>query len=227
MDELGAAAQRLITLAAPYLARGDKDGLARRLESSWSQECLSLLLDHAEPAIVEVAAACLGLVGDMSACPKLAALLHHPSAGVVAEAEDALWAVWFRDGGKVGRAVLARIAGSIRSQETENVVPLLTEIIRSHPSWAEAHHQRGQAHYLENAYSEALRDARRAFELNRFHFAALSIQAHACAALGRYQEALRLYREVLQLHPRLHGIRAAIHHLRQRGALPDDPRVVA
>jgi tetratricopeptide (TPR) repeat protein len=214
MDEQLAAARRLIELAKPYLLREDRDGLAGQLSDRWSPECLRLLLSSDESEVARTAAACLGLVGDLSDGASLAGLLHHQDAAVVAAAEDALWSIWFRAAGPMAQSVLTRIVRGIRAGETENVVPLLTELIRAYPCYAEAYHQRSQAYYLQNCYQRALRDARRACELNPLHFSALANEAHALAALGRSQEALATYRRLRRLHPTMPGIHEAISHLR-------------
>ena len=216
MDERQIVGLRLAELARPYLDRDDKDGLARRLDADWSPECLELLLDSADVEIVELATVGLGLIGRMTVCAPLASLLHHPTDSVAEAAEEALWSVWFRDGGAVGQGALLRIAKSIRSGRTENVVPMLTELIRARPMYAEAYHQRSQAYYLENSYHFALRDARRGCELNPWHFGALANQAHSLAALGRLPEALEKYTSVLELHPRMPGIQKTIDRLRER-----------
>lgn len=215
MDERQIAGRRLVQFARPYLDQGDRDSLARCLAEHWSAEPLALLLDCEDADVVEVAAAGLGLIGDMSACPSLARLLHHDRASTVEAAEDALWLIWFRAGGKVGQAVLSRIARAINAHETENIVLMLTELIRAQPAYAEAYHQRSQAYYLRDSLNNALRDARRACELNPWHFGALANQAHALVGLGRSQEALKAYQAALRLHPRMYGIRDAIRHLRQ------------
>ncbi|MBN2562520.1 MAG: tetratricopeptide repeat protein [Phycisphaerae bacterium] len=219
MDGQYVAGRRLVDMARPYLDEGDRDGLARRLKTDWSPDCLTLLLSSDDVEVVEIAVTGLGLIGDMVVCPVVAKLLHHENPSVVASAEDALWSIWFRVGGALGQAVLCRIAESIQSGESENVVAMLTEVIRVQPSYAEAYHQRSQAYYLDNAFDHALRDARRAFELNPWHFGALANQAHALAALGHLREALQAYRKVLQLHPQMPGIRLSIRHLRDRLAL--------
>ena len=215
MDEQRAAGRSLFELAQPYLRSGDKDGLARRLSEAWSGECLRMLLEDDDADVARTAATCLGIVGDGDSGQAIARLLHHETPPVVEAAEDALWSLWFREGGPMARAVLMRIARAIEAHDTECVVPLLTELIRAYPNYSEAYHQRSQAYFLESAYEPALRDARRAFKLNPLHFGALANQAHIHVALGRHQDALRLYRQVLRIHPRFGGIRDAIHQLRE------------
>ncbi|MEK6644806.1 MAG: tetratricopeptide repeat protein [Planctomycetota bacterium] len=216
MDEQKAAANRLLHLARPFLDRNDPDSLSEQLQLHWSPECLKLLLDEKEERVVETAATCLGLIGDMSAANALAYLLHHDSPTVIEAAENALWHLFFRDGGPLGQAVLYRISESIKSQQCENATALLTELIRVHPTFAEAYHQRSCAYYFNNEYTSALRDARRACELNPLHFAAWTMVAHAHSAMGRFTEALSAYREALRIHPNLAGVRATMHEVREK-----------
>jgi tetratricopeptide (TPR) repeat protein len=218
MDEQLVVARRLIESARPYLHCGDRDGLAARIAEEWSPECLRLLLTSDDAEAVAIAAACLGLLGDRASAPAIAELLHHYDADVVAAAENALWSIWFRAAGPMAQAVLSRITQDLTAGEIENIVPMLTELIRAYPGYAEAYHQRSQAHYLQNCYQLALQDARRAFQINPLHFGALANEAHALSALGRPREALKVYRQVLRLHPTMPGIRETISHLRQRVA---------
>lgn len=215
MDEQRYAGLRLVQLASPFLERKDRAGLAEALEGTWSSECLALLLSDGDSAVVRAAAICLGLVGEMEDGPALAKLLQHADAVIVEVAEDALWSIWFRAGGSLGQAVLSKIAQAIREEQTENVVGMLTALIGAQKDYAEAYHQRSQAHYLRGAYDEGLRDARRAVELNPLHFGALANLAHCLAALGRYPEALEGYRQVLSLHPRMPGISSSIRQIRE------------
>jgi len=216
MDEQRAAVRRLLDLARPFLDSRDHDGLSEALRKSWSPDCLTLLLKDRDDDVVAVSAVCLGLIGDISAGPALAGLLGHENLLIVDAAENALWAIWFRDGGPVARAVLYRLAQGVQERRTEKVTAMLTELVRSQPTYAEAFHQRAQAHYLDNEFASALRDAKRAFELNPLHFAALALSGHCYAVLGRYQDAIKTYREVLRIYPKMPGIRDSMREIRER-----------
>lgn len=216
MDEQVVAARRLVETARPYLRRGDMDALAEKLCEEWSPECLGPLLSSEHRQVAQTAAACVGLIGDMSMAASVAELLHHEDECVVAAAEDALWSIWFRAGGPAAQTVLTGIARAIQTGDRDTVVPKLSALIRAHPSYAEAYHQRSQAYYLQNSYYLALRDARKAHALNPLHFGALANQAHALVGLGRPREALRVYRQVLRLHPTMPGIREALGHLQRQ-----------
>jgi tetratricopeptide (TPR) repeat protein len=216
MDEMTLAAQRLLAVAGPMLACGELDALATRLNAEWTPDCLVLLLGHLNPAVVRCAVQCLGVIAAASAASAIAALLHHHDEGIVDAAEDALWSISFQAGGPLPQRVLSKITESMKEGETENVIAMLTQLIKSHKSYAEAYHQRCQAYYLQQAYEPALRDARRAFSLNPFHFSALAVQGHCMVALGRLPDALEIYRRVLALHPRMADISDCIEQLRRK-----------
>lgn len=224
MNEKRIAGQRLLQLAEPFLMRSDRDGLAAAIADSWNADCLSLLLDEDEidSEVLRVAIICIGLVGNMDVCPALMPLLHHDDIAIVSATEDALWSIWFRAGEPIAQRVLSRIAGHIRAKDTENVIEMLTDLIRSQVNYAEAYHQRSQAHYLEGHLEAALRDAKRAYQLNPYHFGALANIGNCYCELGRYQEAIKAYRDVLDLHPHMPEIKSTLRHLRSRIA-PSDP----
>lgn len=213
MDEQDIAARKLVEFARPYLLRDDLAGLARDLDGSWSADCLALFLESHDAETIQVVTIALGLVGDMSACAPLLKLLQRDDPRLISLAEDALWSIWFRAAGPVAQGVLTRIAPLIHEKESDNVIPLLTSLIKTFPNFAEAYHQRSQAYSLLGRYQAALRDAKRAIELNPTHFGAMANMANSLVALGRYDEALGHYEAVLRLHPHMPDIDQAIDQL--------------
>lgn len=214
MDQAIVVGRRLVDLvrregAAPQ-------ALADRLSAEWTPDCLRLLLASDDMEIADAAAQAQGLIGTMADVPSLARCLQHDDAGVAAAAEHAMWQIFFRAGGELAQSVLTRIAASIGQGDTENVVPLLTELIRTHPGFAEAHHQRAQAHYLADRFDAALRDAQRAVRLNPHHFEAVALQGHCMSALGRWADAVQHYQNALRINPRMTGVRRAMRGVRTR-----------
>lgn len=214
MDEITLAANQLVDLAAPFIKANDLDGLAARLQTNWTSDCLLLLLDSQNSSVIQTVLLCLGLIGSTAVASTVASYLHHQNETIVNSAEDALWSISFRAGGPLPQAVLNKIAASINEGETENVISMLTQLIKSHPTYGEAFHQRSQAYYLQQAYQPALKDARRAFSLNPFHFSALSIQGHCLVAMDRLREGLDCYQRVLAIHPRMVEISDFVRQLR-------------
>ena len=143
MDQAHVVGRRLADLVRREQSAPAK--LAQSLNAEWSSDCLGLLLACDDAEVAEAAALSQGLIGSMADVPALARCLHHEDARVAGAAEQAMWSIFFRAGGDLAQSVLTRIAGSIDKGDTENAVPLLTELIRTHPAYAEAHHQRAQA----------------------------------------------------------------------------------
>lgn len=216
MDQANLVGRRLVDLVRREASAPTR--LAATLNEHWSADCLRLQLASGECDVVEAAAQALGLIGSMADVPALAKCLHHEEVAVSHVAEEAMWSIFFRAGGDLAQAVLSRIAASIGRGDTENVIPLLTELIRTHPAYAEAYHQRAQAHYLADRYDPALRDAMRAVRLNPHHFEAVALQGHCLGALGRWADAVQCYQAGLRINPRMTGVRRAMRGIRNRSA---------
>lgn len=206
--------RRLLHLGQPLVEAGRFADLAGALRSEWPAERLSQLLQSDAADVARIAAVGLGLTGDMTACPALSTALHHADARVARAAEQALWNIWFRAAGPRARQTLNAI---IRQRQIADAGAQdeLDRLIRRHPTFAEAYHQRAIAHCLSGRWHEALRDYARALHLNPHHFAAKAGQGHCLAHLGRHAEAVASYRAARQMHPRLEGVRQAIRRLRE------------
>jgi len=218
MDQANVVGRRLVDLVRRERAAPVR--LAERLNADWTADCLRQLLTCDDGEVLEAAIHALALIGSMADVPSLARVLHHDDADAAAAAEQAMWSIFFRAGGDLAQSVLNRIAGSISAGDTENVVPLLTELIRTHPAYAEAHHQRAQAHYLADRFDAALRDAQRAVRLNPHHFEAIALQGHCMAAMGRWADAVQHYQNALRINPRMTAVRRAMRGVRSRSAAP-------
>lgn len=216
MDQANVVGRRLVDLVRKSASAPAQ--LIASLSESWSADCLRLQLASNEGDVVGAAAKALGLVGSTDDLPALVRILHHEDASLQRIAEEAMWSIFFRAGGDLAQAVLSRIAASIGQGETENALPLLTELIRTHPTYAEAYHQRAQAHYLADRYDPALRDAKRTVRLNPHHFEAIALQGHCLGALGRWADAVQLYQGALRINPRMTAVRRAMRGVRNRSA---------
>jgi tetratricopeptide (TPR) repeat protein len=215
MTEASMVGWRLLKLVGEYAAPLDRDGLAVRLEEEWSPECLVLLLSENDLQITEAAIRALGLIGDESHSKKLAEFLHHDEPQIISAAEEALLYLGFRAAGEIPQKILTRIIASIKDEDSENAIELLTELIRKHPRYAEAYHQRSHAFCMQNDYDRALKDAKRCVELSPYHFNAMAVRGHCLAAMHQYAEALKIYRQVNQLHPTMTGIDECIEQARR------------
>lgn len=213
MDGLPHVAENLCALADRFIGRGDLAGLETVLRARWSPECLVPLLNDFQVDVVRTAATSLGLIGEMPHCEPLAALLHHEERAIIDTVENALWSIWFRQGGPDGLRSLRMAANLVERRLPERALNILDALIVRDSRFAEAHHQRSIARCLCDQYPAALGDARRAVRLNPVHFAAWAGQGNCLTHLGRYAEAHECYGEALRIHPRLDIVRESMREL--------------
>lgn len=194
---------QFLSAVAPLLQRGDVPAALRLVIEDWPRLELVSFLNSSFDAVAGLAAQCLGYVGGADEADALALALNHRSVSVADRVEDALWSIWMRAGGETARRTLASAMRFHEEGEPEAALALLGDICRLHPTFAEAHHQRGLVLYGIEAY-EGARDAlAKALALNRHHFAAAASLGHVAVELGRLADALRHYRAALEIHPRL------------------------
>jgi tetratricopeptide (TPR) repeat protein len=206
----------LIEGLKPFVASKDASGLSDFLEKTgWGEPALVALLSCTNLTLVRAAVWCLAHVGSMAANLPLASVLHHDDSATVELAENALWSVWLRG---APPPLHKRLCAAIRLTEQDCLDKALAEmdaITADCPDYAEAFDQRAIARFLKSDYNGASDDYQRACGLNPVHFGALAGVAHCHAALGRYQDALNVYRSVLSIHPRMEGIRQAIDQIKR------------
>lgn len=199
--------------AAGGSAPRDLAALIHETQSQFTAAQLAVMACGDVRRDARLAALVLGWTGGMEITPDLARALHHRDASVVRFAEDSLWRIWFRAAGaaaqdKLSEQIQQRSRGSGAAH-----IRAISRIIRAHPEFAEAYHQRAIVAYLNGAYESALRDYQRALQLNAHHFAARTGEGHCHVLMGRHRMAVRCYRAALQIHPRLEGVRQLIRRI--------------
>jgi len=205
---------RLAELVEDPANRDSKTLIGALQAGCWTTPRLIDLLRHGAPDVARAAATCLGAMGGMSAAPALAEALRRPDAHLVRVAEHALWSVGFRAGGVEAQAELFEILCCGNDDGAEWFIERFSRLIRNYPVYGEAYHQRAMAHHARHDFLGALRDYRRAFHLNPYHFAARAGQGYCEWNLGRYRRAMWHFLAVRELHPRYEGVRQAIRQLR-------------
>jgi tetratricopeptide (TPR) repeat protein len=200
----------LLSEASVFIRDNDEPGLRRYLQRSTSVGELAGVLAGEDSVASWIAAYCLGAIGGPISVMPLARTLHHDDPAVVASAEDALWRIWFEEGGVAGRRHLQRAADEMESGRYDAAIAILDDVIARQPSFAECFHQRSIARCLADDSCGAIADARRAIEFNRCHFGAWAGLGHAYVNIRQYHDAMQAYRTALSIHPRLEGVRQAI-----------------
>ena len=220
MDYVKSPNTCLVNQAKTYLSVYDEKGFHRYIANHWTTEELINLLESTDVDDVKVAATSLGILCDVSAIKPLIRMLSHENAVVSAMAEYSIWTIWFEMNGKHAATQLRRACYEPDYRKACNIV---NELINLYPDWAEAYNQRAIIHYKSEYYIYAQNDCLHTLSLFPDHFGSLSTLGHTCAKLGKYEGAIMCYRNVMNIHPRMSGIRQS---LRTVGNLMRDEQVV-
>ncbi|KAB2920358.1 MAG: tetratricopeptide repeat protein [Hyphomicrobiaceae bacterium] len=138
------------------------------------------------------------------------------AAGAQAEGDEIvaeIWKLWQQSGdreldGLMNRAILAMSQGI-----PVLALPLLDDVVKRRPDWAEGWNKRATVLYMLGEYDRSLADIERVLALEPRHFGALAGMGLIHIARGRHREALAVYRRALTINPFLrerHSIMPAL-----------------
>lgn len=208
--------RQLVEGLKPFMAAKDLRCVVSHLsQAGWDEPALISLLTCSDANVVRVATWALAHVGTMKANLPLASVLHHDDADLAELAENALWSLWLRS---ADMALCAQLCQAIRlceKDDCDEALEIFNSIIEECPNFAEAYNQRAIVKFIKSDYVGAVADYLQAVALNPVHFGALAGVGHCYAAMGRHRDAMNVYRQVLEIHPRMEGIRTAIAQIRQ------------
>lgn len=188
-------------------------------------EALMPLVAAGAPEVVRAAVLYLGICGSMRECPVLALCLRHDDRVVAQLAEYGLWSIWMQSGTAQGNRELAAAVACIHSGAYEDAIGILTRLLATEPSFAEAYFQCGLALGSADRPAEAAQAYRHTLRLNPYHFGAAAALGHACVEQGDLATAMHYYHQALRIHPRLEDVPAAVQTLESIMARQRSPAV--
>ncbi len=130
-----------------------------------------------------------------------------PIAGTI----ERLWG--FTDSPTIG-VLMNRAFKAVREDRNELALKLLDAVVELSPDYAEGWSRRAYVHYLVNDYDRAVGDLRRALALEPNHFKALDGLARILRESGQKKSALKVYEQILRIHPYMPGAKEATDELR-------------
>ncbi len=210
-----ADAQRLVRTLGAKLYCGDMQAALAAVREQFTIETLVEFLASPCRDVRKVSAMALAIAGDSTAVRALAAALHDSDDQVAAQAEQALWSIWFRSGKGAARTALACGCNHMAHRNFDTAIEKFSWSLALDGNFAEAHNQRAIAYFLQERYEEAIADCRAALQRIPEHFGAMAGMGHGHAQLGRYTEARRCYADALLIHPRLEGIQTSLGQVEQ------------
>jgi tetratricopeptide (TPR) repeat protein len=127
--------------------------------------------------------------------------LKNPDATVREHATRKIWRIWFQQKGIYGLERIDRSQKLLDAGETTEAETALTELLKEQPDFAEAWNRRAFLYYSIGDYQKSLADCQMVVQINPIHFGALHGMGLCYAALGRYGEAIRVFKRALEIQP--------------------------
>jgi len=127
--------------------------------------------------------------------------------------EGQIQAAWERSGSPAMDLLLRRGKDALENGDLEAALDHFGALVDHAPEFAEGYNGRATAFYLTGRVGPAIEDIRTVLRLNPRHFGALRGLAIILEDIGRPEDALEVYREVLEIHPLAEAVNEAVERL--------------
>jgi tetratricopeptide (TPR) repeat protein len=205
----------LVELYEDYLVNQDASTFTRDVTARYAVGTLERLVGSADRRTRRAAVLALGLVGDYTSNPVLGRSLTDVDRLTRCLAENAIRALWLRDGTEPQRERLERLVQLNSAQQYKDAHRLADSLVAEAPNLAEAWNQRAIARYCLGKYEDSIADCRQALELNPYHFGAAGGMGQCHVHLDDLPAALECFQRALALNPNLEGVRASVNYLQR------------
>lgn len=171
---------------------------------------LTEAIEHAIAALVRALAA----PTPPSAPQTLAALFQVLNAAESArervEAEDLIWALWYKHPDAELERRMSQAIGLLARRDFDAAESLLDDLVRDAPQWAEVWNKRATLYFLQQRDAPSARDIVRTLALEPRHFGAMSGLGQICLRAGDEASALTAFQAALSINPNLDGLRETV-----------------
>ena len=132
------------------------------------------------------------------------------------EAVAEIWRVWLQSDRPDLDELMDQASRLMGAGLAPLALPVLDDLVKRAPGWAEAWNKRATALYLAGEHDRSLADIERVLALEPRHFGALAGLGLIHIARGQHREALAAYRRALAVNPFLKERHELIPVLEQR-----------
>ena len=115
--------------------------------------------------------------------------------------EQRIIAEWEKSGSAAMDLLLRRGKDALEEGRPEIAVEHFSALVDHDPAFAEGYYGRASSYYLLGLTGPALEDIQHALRLNPRHFEAMTGLAIVMEELDRKEDALEIYRMILDIHP--------------------------
>lgn len=140
----------------------------------------------------------------------LATAEDEESAKRVAEAIERLW---LQSGSDTISLLMERTSTALAAKNSDLALKLLNSIVELAPDFAEGFNRRAFVRFTQNDIEAAVGDLRRAIALEPNHFKALDGLGQIWREHGNKKGALRVFKQLLDIHPYWPGAKQAVEEL--------------
>jgi tetratricopeptide (TPR) repeat protein len=160
-----------------------------------------------------------GLSGALAQQPvedldRLFAKLRDPKTGSeVLRIEPQIWDLWMHGSNDVENEQLAKATQTMNLGAFAMADQQLTALIKQNPNFPEAWNKRATLYFLMGRLEESLNDIVKVVDLEPRHFGALSGRGMIYQRQGKNAEALKAFKEALNINPKMVGPRIAVQQL--------------
>lgn len=126
---------------------------------------------------------------------------------------ELIWAIWIDHQNEEASHRMIAAVEAIAAGARDLARPILDELVKTYPDWAEAWNKRATLSFIERRDQESIEDIARALELEPRHFGAILGFAQICLRHGRVVEAKAAFEVALMLNPHIAGLTDVVNDL--------------
>lgn len=139
--------------------------------------------------------------------------LQQPIDGNWQDVEQQIWKLWSKSGSDSMDLLLERGRRAMRAGDLSKAVEHLTALTDHAPDFAEGWNARATVFFMMDEYSLSVQDIETTLALNPRHFGAMSGLGMILEQLDQPDNALKVFRAALSVHPHRPDIHDAIERL--------------
>ncbi|WP_306027923.1 tetratricopeptide repeat protein [Stappia sp. MMSF_3263] len=126
--------------------------------------------------------------------------------------------IWSTSGSATVDLLMSRAGSAMKAKNLPLALDLLDVVVRLAPDYAEGWNRRATVNYLREDFGRAMVDIERVLAIEPRHWGAMSGLGIILRRIGRDDEALETFRQVLKIHPISENARKAVDDLAAKAA---------
>ena len=140
--------------------------------------------------------------------------LHNSSPHMdVSRIEQEIWEIWSRNSSPTAEVLLRQSSVAISAGDLDPAEQMLSQLIETYPTFAEAWNRRASLYYVLKRYDAAMIDIEKAISLEPRNFGALIGKGMILLAQNKSDEAVAALKEALAINPHLQAVKDEIKFL--------------